>query len=160
MELRPATSADLDAVLALDRARSPVFARCASYAAQLIAPHLLLVATSDGILRGFASWSTVLDEATLANIAVDPQCSRGGLGRHLIVRSRTMLAARGVRRLLLEVRESNVAARRLYEVSGFIVDGRREAYYPARNVQSDQTGASREAALMMSAAVPASLAVS
>jgi ribosomal-protein-alanine N-acetyltransferase len=153
MELRPARATDLDAVLALDRACSPVFARRSSYATQLAGPHLLLVAARDAALLGFASWNAVIDEATLVNLAVAPRCRRAGLGRCLLERSRALLAGRGIRRLLLEVRESNVPARRLYEVCGFSIDGRREGYYGAV-----EAGGAREAALLMSgdaAVVPA-----
>jgi ribosomal-protein-alanine N-acetyltransferase len=43
--------------------------------------------------------------------------------------------ARGGREILLEVRDSNVAARRLYEGAGFQENGRRPAYY--RNPDED-----------------------
>ena len=146
MELRPARAADLDAVLALDRTCSPVFARRDAYAPQLAEPHLLLVARGDTGLLGFASWTAVVDEATLVNIAVDRRCRRAGLGRRLMERSCALLAGRGIRRLLLDVRESNAPARRLYDACGFAVDGRREAYYAAGDA-----GGAREAALLMSA---------
>lgn len=154
MQLRPARATDLDAVLALDRACSPVFARRDAYATQLSEPHLLLIADGDAGLFGFASWTAVLDEATLVNIAVDQRCRRGGLGRGLIDRSRTLLAGRGIRRLLLDVRESNAPARGLYEACGFTIDGRREGYYAAGEPE-----AAREAALLMSAAAAAAPAV-
>ena len=38
-------------------------------------------------------------------------------------------SARGIHRIMLEVRESNLAARRLYEKLGFSCDGERSAYY-------------------------------
>jgi len=146
MEIRPAVATDLDAVLALDRAFSPVYAHRASYATQLGEPHLLLVAYRGAALLGFASWSTVLDEATLVNLVVDARSRRARLGRRLLDQSRTLLTRRGVRRLLLEVRQSNAAARRLYEACGFTIDGRREGYYGARDA-----GGEREAAVLMSA---------
>lgn len=154
MELRPARASDLNAVLALDRACSPVFTRRDAYTPQLFEPHLLLVAGGDAGLLGFASWTAVFDEATLVNIAVDPRCRRGGLGRCMLDRSRKLLAGRGIRRLLLDVRESNASARGLYEACGFTIDGRREGYYPT----SDAEGG-REAALLMSAVVAAPPAV-
>ncbi len=154
MELRPARATDLGAVLALDRACSPVFARRDAYARQLAEPHLLLIACADTGMLGFASWSAVLDEATLMNIAVDRRCRRAGLGRRLMDRSRALLAGRGIRRLLLDVRESNAPARRLYEACGFTIDGRREGYYAAGDA-----GGAREAALLMSADATAAAVV-
>jgi ribosomal protein S18 acetylase RimI-like enzyme len=37
--------------------------------------------------------------------------------------------SRGAEEIFLEVRESNLAARRLYETSGFSESGRRQSYY-------------------------------
>jgi len=47
--------------------------------------------------------------------------------------------------MLLEVRESNAAARALYAAAGFAVDAERRDYYPPRDGET-----SRESALLMS----------
>jgi ribosomal-protein-alanine N-acetyltransferase len=52
---------------------------------------------------------------------------------------RTLLGeatGRGAREAFLEVREDNVAARRLYETEGFAQVGRRRGYYDAGRVDA------------------------
>lgn len=131
--VRRAGDADLAAIFALDRACSPVYADVEGYRRLLREGGLLAVAPGAGALRGFAAFSCVLDEATLLNIAVAPAARRAGVGAALLRWCREALAPTGVQRLLLEVRDSNTAAQRLYLSAGFRVDGRRRAYYPARD---------------------------
>ncbi|VFS70927.1 ribosomal-protein-alanine N-acetyltransferase [Kluyvera cryocrescens] len=66
----------------------------------------------DGVMAAFAITQIVLDEATLFNIAVDPDFQRRGLGRELLEHLIDTLEARGVVTLWLEVRASNHAAYR------------------------------------------------
>jgi ribosomal-protein-alanine N-acetyltransferase len=91
---------------------------------------------------GYVLLSQVLDEASIHSIAVAPECQRQGLGQLLLNAALAHMQAAGASRCLLEVRQSNTAARRLYERSGFELDGIRKNYYPA------PTG--REDALLMS----------
>lgn len=93
---------------------------------------LLLVADRGGQLAGFAACSRVLDEATLLALAVDPGHRRRGVGGALLGKTLGALAGAGLRRCLLEVRASNTAAIALYRHQGFLEDGRRRGYYPAR----------------------------
>jgi ribosomal-protein-alanine N-acetyltransferase len=51
------------------------------------------------------------------------------VGRELVRAALTLLGASGARTVYLEVRESNTAARRLYEGLGFEVLSRRNDYY-------------------------------
>lgn len=91
----------------------------------------------------FVAWDCVIDEASLLNITVSSDHRQRGIARALVDRSVTELTLRGVRRLHLEVRESNVAAIALYRSRGFEVLGRRAAYYAAA------PGETREDALVM-----------
>jgi ribosomal-protein-alanine N-acetyltransferase len=85
--------------------------------------HSLFVAEVAGEVAGFAVWRGVGDgEWELLNIAVAPPFRRRGVGRELV----GLLPAG---RVFIEVRESNVAARALYEASGFSVCGKRRGYY-------------------------------
>jgi len=63
------------------------------------------------------------------NVAVAPAKRRSGLGRGLVAEIISVMAARGVRQVYLEVRESNAAARALYAAQGFREVGRRKQYY-------------------------------
>ena len=70
-----------------------------------------------------------VDEADLANIAVIPECRRGGTGRSLLDRMMRDAREMGVLRTFLEVRESNIPARALYSSYGFAEIGIRRNYY-------------------------------
>ena len=69
------------------------------------------------------------DEGEILNLGVAPAHRRCGVGRALAIATLEQLSAAGVRQVFLEVRESNVAARRLYEALGFREVGRRDGYY-------------------------------
>ena len=78
---------------------------------------------------GFAICQTVLDEATLFNIAILPNYQGCGFGKLLLGELIFQLKERGVQTLWLEVRESN-PARFLYEKVGFNEVDIRKNYYP------------------------------
>lgn len=78
----------------------------------------------------FAVCHTVLDEATLFNIAVDPAFQGQGFGYLLLEGLMKMLRQRNIATLWLEVRESNQKARRLYARLGFNEVDVRKNYYP------------------------------
>ncbi|AHN72860.1 ribosomal protein S18-alanine N-acetyltransferase [Aggregatibacter actinomycetemcomitans] len=81
-------------------------------------------------IDGFAICQTVLDEATLFNIAVDPQQQGLGLGRRLLSELMTQLKQKSILTLWLEVRESNKKAQALYDSLGFNQVDIRKNYYP------------------------------
>ena len=78
---------------------------------------------------GFAICQTVLDEATLFNIAILPTYQGCGFGKLLLDKLIVQLKEKGVQTLWLEVRESN-PARFLYEKIGFNEVDIRKNYYP------------------------------
>ncbi len=78
---------------------------------------------------GFEICQTVLDEATLFNIAILPNYQGCGFGKLLLGELIFQLKERGVQTLWLEVRESN-PARFLYEKIGFNEVDIRKNYYP------------------------------
>jgi len=94
------------------------------------------------VMIGFAITMMALDEAHLLNIVVDQSHQGQGYGAELL----NFMQAHAIRQraafMLLEVRESNTRAQRLYKKEGFDLIGVRKAYYP--NGQN-----SREAALVM-----------
>jgi ribosomal-protein-alanine N-acetyltransferase len=101
----------------------------------------LVIETASGI-AGFIVYQTVLDEGSIYNIAVAPEQQRKGYAQQLLHAAMADMIDHGVSRCLLEVRESNLAARNLYDSLDFQRDGVRSNYY--RN--ADQ----REDALLMS----------
>jgi ribosomal-protein-alanine N-acetyltransferase len=82
-------------------------------------------------VAAFCSCWFLVDELHVNTVVVDFPFRRQGLGL-LLMRHVLIDAARsGVRRATLEVRESNLAARRLYERRGFTVTAKRTNYYTA-----------------------------
>ena len=91
--------------------------------------YTFLAFEDQGALIGYIGMLTVLDTADITNIAILPEYRRRGLAKDLFSALSDAARDKGVTRLQLEVRESNVAARSLYESLGFIVDGKRKRYY-------------------------------
>jgi ribosomal-protein-alanine N-acetyltransferase len=72
---------------------------------------------------------TVLEEAEVLNIAVDPARRGASLGGRLLDAGISEARSRGAHEIFLEVRESNVAALDLYRSRGFEAIARRKKYY-------------------------------
>lgn len=104
---------------------------------------LRVLETQLGAVAAFAEFQVVLDECQLHSIATLTEYQRGGVGKFLLHSVLDEAVAIGLQRCTLEVREGNMAARRLYEGRGFALVGRRKDYYPPQAV-----GAPREAALL------------
>jgi len=86
---------------------------------------------------GYAHFSTVVDEAELLQIAVQPICRGSGFATELLTQGIEQLRLRQVERLMLEVRVSNKMAIALYKKLGFSEDGCRKDYYPAVEGRED-----------------------
>ncbi|UKH17466.1 ribosomal protein S18-alanine N-acetyltransferase [Actinobacillus pleuropneumoniae] len=92
--------------------------------------YLNLKLTEQNQIVAFAICQTVLDEATLFNIAVDPRFQAQGYGKRLLSALIERLREQGILTLWLEVRESNLAAQKLYDSLGFNEVTIRKNYYP------------------------------
>jgi ribosomal-protein-alanine N-acetyltransferase len=71
----------------------------------------------------------VFEDMHIQNIAVHPQHQRRGLGRYLLEEAFEYGKGLGAKFVELEVRESNRAAQRLYDATGFKIIGKRKRYY-------------------------------
>ncbi len=80
---------------------------------------------------GFLLARAAADEAEILTLAVLPDRRRRGIGRRLVRQLADWAAASQIARLHLEVAETNLAARALYEGAGFVPVGRRSDYYKA-----------------------------
>jgi ribosomal-protein-alanine N-acetyltransferase len=128
-KLRPATTADLDALAAIERAVfSDPWLRT-DFRECLASRALAEVAEAGQEIVGYVIARAASDEGEILNLAVAPAHQRRGVGRALARHALASLAARGARSVYLEVRESNVAARALYEGLGFEPVARRANYY-------------------------------
>ena len=89
----------------------------------------LYAARVDGRLVGYCACWIVFDELHINSIAVDEGWRRRGVARALLRAVFQDAFGAGGRMATLEVRQSNTAARQLYENLGFAVEGVRRNYY-------------------------------
>lgn len=90
---------------------------------------ICLTALKAGRTAGYLLAYTAADEAEIARVAVTEELQRQGVARALLQRLENVCKEKGLTRILLDVRESNEAARALYESVGFREDGIRQRFY-------------------------------
>ncbi len=90
-----------------------------------------------GLLVGFSIARLAGDEAEILSIAVSARVRGGGIGGQLLAATLAKLAARGARRVFLEVEAGNAPAIALYRRYGFAEVGRRRAYYQTAERKAD-----------------------
>jgi ribosomal-protein-alanine N-acetyltransferase len=91
---------------------------------------LSLVIEEDNRVMGFIVGCQVADfEWEIENVVVNGQARRRGLGSRLLGEFLDLVRSRRGTEIYLEVRESNQAARALYEKWGFWEAGVRKSYY-------------------------------
>lgn len=143
--VRPAQIAELAALAEIDSrayGHPDREAQLARFCRGAEESHQLLLILSGQRPCGYLAYSRVLDEASIHDVAVEPQYQGAGLGKRLLQEALEHMKAHGVATCLLEVRASNDAAIALYRACGFQLDGERRNYYPAEH--------GRENALLMS----------
>lgn len=92
-------------------------------------------ATDSGLL-GTGGLLTIGETAQILTVGVLPSARRRGIGRLLVRELVAEARRRGAGEVLLEVREDNEPARRLYAEEGFRVLGRRRGYYEQGRVDA------------------------
>lgn len=127
-ELRRMRAGDLDEIVALEhRCFQTPWSRWA-YASELQSPlSRYLVLDLAGEIVGYIGMKQVADEAHIMTVATHPGHRRKGHARRLIEGG--VAACPGASYVYLEVRESNLSARTLYESLGFTAVGVRRGYY-------------------------------
>lgn len=142
------TEVDLDQVLLIERAsfRSPWSRQSFLFDLRENPFARSWVARADGgVVAGYVCCWIVHEELRINNIAVRETMRGRSTGRALLRLALREGRRSGCRLALLEVRVSNLAARRLYESEGFGQIGRRKDYYRV----------DREDALVMALELPA-----
>lgn len=131
--LRRAKATDLDAIVAIERASftDPPWSRD-SFLALIDSPRAYFTVACEpptGTVVGYVVAWFVADEAELANLAVAPDRRSRGVGSRLLDAAMAEARQAGAIVVHLEVRDSNAAARALYDSRGFQAAGRRRHYY-------------------------------
>jgi ribosomal-protein-alanine N-acetyltransferase len=123
---------DLDAVMLIEESSFPLPWKREHFL-QEIHSHLSFpfVADRDGVV-GYVCPMSLFEEAQIMDIAVAPEERGRGVAYLLLERAIALSRDRGAERLVLEVRESNLAAIRLYERFGFVRYAVRKGYYEGK----------------------------
>jgi [ribosomal protein S18]-alanine N-acetyltransferase len=139
--IRPAIAADIPALIALEKhAATAAHWSAIQYEAVFSSEgprRAVLIIEEDGGAQGFIAGRELGNEWEIENIAVASPARRRGLGTRLLGEFLDLVRGRGAEAVFLEVRESNFAARRLYEKWAFVESGRRRNYY--REPEEDAT---------------------
>ena len=86
-------------------------------------------AFSGETLIGYYGFLHISDELHIMNVAVHPDFRGEGVGKSLMTDLKQRAMSLSARAITLEVRESNLVAKRLYERVGFVLAGVRPHYY-------------------------------
>lgn len=133
LSIRPANSADLAAMMALERhAATAAHWTVEQYEVVFRASsldRLAMLIEEESQVQGFVIARVVGEEWEIENMAIAGPARRRGLGTRLFGELLDLARAKGVRAVFLEVRESNRAARALYEKWAFLESGKRKRYY-------------------------------
>jgi ribosomal-protein-alanine N-acetyltransferase len=131
LRIEPMTLEDLPAVHAIERASFAVPWPDDAYRNEIRTNRLAsyVVARLGEDVVGFAGIWVMVDEAHVTTFAVDPRFRRRGVGERLLLALLDLSVQRLAREATLEVRLSNLPARKLYEKYGFRPVGIRPRYY-------------------------------
>lgn len=131
LRIRPMAIADLPAVQLIERASFTTPWPPQAYRQELEANRLAsyLVGTINDEIVAYGGVWLMVDEAHVTTFAVHPRYRRRRIGERLLLSLMDLSLDRRAREATLEVRLSNLAARRLYEKYGFRPVGIRPRYY-------------------------------
>jgi ribosomal-protein-alanine N-acetyltransferase len=131
LSIRAMTADDLPAVQLIERASFATPWPPHAYRQELEANRLAhyLVATLAGEVVAYGGIWLMVDEAHITTFAVHPRYRRRRIGERLLLSLLDVALGRHAREATLEVRLSNLGARRLYEKYGFRPVGIRPRYY-------------------------------
>lgn len=128
LSVRPMLPADLREVLTIEES-----AFADPWPEEAFSPDIVdsgFILQKDNVLIGYVFALCVMDECSLINVAVKPSEQKQGFGEFMLREViRTLYKERKIRMYYLDVRESNVAAHKLYSKLGFSSLGIRKNYY-------------------------------
>ena len=131
LRIEPMRIEDLVVVHAIERASFAAPWPANAYRSELESNRLAhyLVARADDEIVGYGGMWLMVDEAHITTFAIHPAWRRQRIGERLLLAFLDLAIDRRAREATLEVRLSNLPARRLYEKYGFRPVGLRPRYY-------------------------------
>jgi len=131
------TAADLDEVLAIERAVYTHPWTHGNFVDSLNSGYHCHTYRLGGELLGYFALIVAVGEAHLLNLSVSGARQRQGIGGALLRETIRVARERGAAHMFLEVRPSNAPALALYESFGFKRIAERRGYYPAHDGRED-----------------------
>lgn len=130
MQIRPMKTEDCEQVAAIEAVSFSMPWSLRAFTETLEKSNFrYFVAEEAGEILGYCGFLYVLDEAEIPNVCVKASARQMGIGRRMMTVLIEEAKKLGMAMLYLEVRESNVAARRLYSSLGFEENGIRKNFY-------------------------------
>ena len=133
--IRSATLDDVPAIRAIERQSTSASHWSTEQYEKLLQNGIVLVAEQAGTLCGFISAQAAAGEWEIENVVIARDFLRQGIASGLVRKIIGCARNKNASTVLLEVRESNRAARSLYQKLNFLEVGRRTKYY--REPQED-----------------------
>lgn len=130
IEVRSMTFGDIDEVMVIEKENFSVPWDENGFLTYLLREgSIFLVAEEECRIVGYCGLITAADEGDITNVSVSGHTRGRGIGDALVNRLQKEAKEIGIKKIFLEVRESNEAAIGLYKKNGFAQVGIRKKYY-------------------------------
>ena len=137
LEYRPLVERDLETVAAIEASVYVFPWTIGNFQDSLLSGYQCIGCWTGRELIGYAIVMTALEEVHLLNLAVASGWQRRGVGAQFVQHLIDGMREQRLEMLYLEVRPSNIPARRMYERFGFRQLGMRRDYYPSMTGRED-----------------------
>ncbi|MBO5248827.1 MAG: ribosomal protein S18-alanine N-acetyltransferase [Clostridia bacterium] len=129
MELKLADKADLSVVAELEQTFVFPLSEEELHKLKINETFRILIWKNEREILGHCVLFRVMDEAEITSFSVRKDLRGKGIGSEFLMKLLDYLRSDGAKIAYLDVRESNTAARRLYQKCGFSEIGRRKRFY-------------------------------
>lgn len=130
---RPATEDDVPEILRIERAVHAAPWTDENLRAEFAKPYAKIVVMTDdetdSLVASYIAYWIMFEELHILNVAVDLPYRRLGLAKMLVLSALREAIRKNIRKVLLDVRKSNVAALGLYQGLGFVITHVRKEFY-------------------------------
>ncbi|MGB5474016.1 MAG: ribosomal protein S18-alanine N-acetyltransferase [Gammaproteobacteria bacterium] len=137
LEFRPMRQEDLDEIMDIESRSYPFPWTASIFGDCLHAGYSCWVCTRAGVIEAYGIITVAVGESHLLNLCVREEARSRGVGRKMLRHLISIARRHDADILFLEVRVSNLSARKLYENEGFNELGTRRAYYPLHGGRED-----------------------
>lgn len=134
---RPMSLEDVEAVIAIESEIYPFPWSYGNFRDSLNAGYSCWIYEFGGLVIGYSVMMMAAGEAHLLNLGIAGDWQGRGMGRRFLLHLIRLAREYHADSMFLEVRPSNIAARRLYATEGFREIAVRKKYYPAEDGRED-----------------------